>query len=196
MGKTKVKSKSTLNKGQQTALDEIMKQSAETTNYLSDYLKNMIEQGPDSYRTQQAVNLYKQQVLPQILGNLGEGRSSSALNQALAQGAQGLTENLAADTMQAVDMLQRLTQGNTATGLGTNALMHFQSPSTLAQVLSGVSQLGGLGLNFAGRFFPQSIASIPDYLNTFINFFKRKPTAPTNFQPNADLNRNFFNASL
>lgn len=169
MGKTKIRKTSTLTNSQNEALNTIMKQSAQDTNYIADYLKNIIENGPDSHRVQQAVTNYKQQILPQMLGALGEGKSSSALNQAISQGGQDLATNLAGDSMQALQLLQQLTQGNTATGLGTQAQALYGSPSTLTQILSGLSQLSGMGLGFLGQ--NNMLGSIGDVWKTMKGIF-------------------------
>lgn len=175
MGKTKIRKTSTLTNSQNEALNSIMKQSAQDTNYIADYLKNIVENGPDSHRVQQAVTNYKQQILPQMLGALGEGRSSSALNQALSQGGQDLATNLAGDSMQALQMLQQLTQGNAATGLGTQAQALYAGPSTLTQVLSGLAQLTGMGAGFLGQ--NNMLGSLGSAWNTmqglFSNIFKK-----------------------
>lgn len=152
MGQSRVRQHNILTPQQNQALNSILNQAQSGTNYIADYLKNIIEKGPASDFTQQALNTYRQQVVPQILSNLGGGMSSSALNQALAAGSQDLATNLSANsTMSALQMLQNLTQHGSALGLGTKALSQTIAPSRTAQVLGGLSQLAGLGLGFTGQ---------------------------------------------
>lgn len=134
---------------QSQALSSILNQVTQNTNFLSDYLKNMISQGPSSTRIQNAVTNYREQVLPQILGSLGEGKSSSALNQALSTGAQSLAQTLDADSMAALQMLQQLTQSSAATGLGTQAKAFSSTPGagmTILNFLLNMLSQGGSGI--------------------------------------------------
>lgn len=167
MGKTKVRSYNTLTNQQSGALDNILRQSQSSNNLISDYLQNLITQGPSSARTQQAVGIYNQQFVPQALSQYGSGKSSSALNQALSAGAQNLTQNLSADTMSALGMLQNLAQSNTALGLGTQAKGYYLEPSTGSQILSGLLQLAGMGLNFSGQNLLPIL--LPNLLNSWYN---------------------------
>lgn len=152
MGQTKVRKHNILAPSQNQALDAILNQSQANTNYIADYLKNIIEKGPSADFTQQAVDAYKSTIVPQILSNLGGGMSSSALNQALATGSQDLAKNLSAgSTMSALQMLQNLTQHGSQIGLGTQANINTLAPSRTSQILGGLGQLAGLGLGFAGQ---------------------------------------------
>lgn len=151
---------------QSQALNNILNQVSQNTNFLSDYLKNIISQGPSSNRIQNAVSNYREQVLPQILGSLGEGKSSSALNQALSTGAQSLAQNLDAESMSALQMLQQLTQSGAATGLGTQAKSISSGPGAgmtiLNFLLNLLSQGGGgvIGQLLANTKYGQSIGGL------------------------------------
>lgn len=117
------------------AITSLLQTVPSNTNFLADYLKNIISAGPSSSRVQTAVSNYREQILPQILGSLGQGKSSSALNQALATSAQSLAQNLDADSMAALQLLQQLTQNAASTSL--------QASSNLSDPLSK----GQLALN-------------------------------------------------
>lgn len=153
MGQTRFTSKNVLTDNQNQALDAILKQSTQSTNFLSEYLKNLVTQGPSSQRAQQAVTSYKEQILPQLISQYGGGKSSSALNQALSTGAQSLAQNVSSDTMSALQMLLNLTQSQTSQGLGTRAQEFQSAPSTGTQALSALLQLLGIGGNLAGQFW-------------------------------------------
>lgn len=162
MLKPKVYSRNILIPEQNQALQSILHQVTQNTNFLSEYLKNMITQGPASSRVQNAVTNYREQVLPQILGSLGEGKSSSALNQALSTGAQGLAQTLDADSMSALQLLQQLTQTGASTGLGTQANAVSSSPgvglSLMNFILNLISGGGGLlGQALANTKFGKSL---------------------------------------
>lgn len=90
---------------------------------------------------------------------MGEGKSSSALNQALSSGAQSLAQNIDADSMAAVQMLQQMTQANAGIGLGTKANAYTQDPSktqyaaqAFINLIGGGSKIGLLD-RLMGRFF-------------------------------------------
>lgn len=138
------------------AISSLLDTANKNTNFLSDYLKNIITQGPSSSRVQTAVSNYREQVLPQLLGSLGEGKSSSALNQSLSTGAQTLAQNLDADTMGALQMLQELTQKGSSIGLSADfqksipkGKMAINTILSLlgggASLIGGAGGLGGLG---------------------------------------------------
>lgn len=162
-GSSKVVKEDILTNQQNDLLNNVINQAQQNNTFLSDYLKNIITGGADSPRVQAAVTNYKENVVPQILETLGEGRSSSALNQAMSTGAQQLAQNIDADVMSAVQMLQQLTQGNTALGLGTQAVVPMLQPgktqtvwNALAQLLSGnaggiVGSLAGKGIKSIGQ---------------------------------------------
>lgn len=171
MGQTRIRSYDVLSKNQSAALENLLNQSVQSSNYISSYLQNLISQGPSSARTQQALNLYNQQFVPQAISQYGGGRSSSALNQALASGAQNLSQNLSADTMNALQLLQSLSQSGTAAGLGTQTKGYYSAPSTGSQTLAGLLQLLSSGASFAGQnFLPNLIPNILD------SWFKRSNT--------------------
>lgn len=171
MGKTKVSSKNILTPGQNETLNAILSQSSQNTTFLSDYLKDVITGGPTSSRVQQAVSNYKENIIPQVLSSFGEGRSSSALNQALSSGAQSLAQGLDADTLSAVEMLQQLTQGNAALGLGTNPNLNTLSPgkgqiatNLLLGLLSGSSgSVAGSLLGGVGSLIPKAASGITSW---------------------------------
>lgn len=152
MGQTKPKP--TIPAQRNEALSSLLQTTTQNTNFLSDYLKNILSAGPNSSRVQTAVSNYREQILPQILGSLGEGKSSSALNQSLATGAQTLAQTLDADSMAALQMLQQLTQGSAATGLGADYKKNI-SPGqiALASILGLVGGGGGLLGNLLWRRF-------------------------------------------
>lgn len=173
MGKTKVSSTNILTPEQNRTLDSILSQTSKDTTYLSDYLKNIISGGTDSSRVQQAISNYKENIVPQLIGSLGDGKSSSALNQALSTGSQTLAQNIDADSMTALQMLQQLTQGNVSAGLGTQANMNLLQPgrgqvalNALLGLLSGVGgqSLGGLLGGSVGRFAPFASSSISSWV--------------------------------
>lgn len=132
-------------------LSSLLQATPSNTNFLSDYLKNIISAGPSSSRVQTAVTNYREQILPQILGTLGQGKSSSALNQALSTGAQSLAQTLDADSMAALQLLQQLTQSSSATAL--QAASNIPDPLSSAQIgLNSLLKLitTGLSKGFSG----------------------------------------------
>lgn len=144
MGQTKTAAKIIPVRNQ--ALSSLLQSVPENTNFLSDYLKNIISAGPSSSRVQTAVTNYREQILPQIIGSLGQGKSSSALNQALSTGAQSLAQTLDADAMNALQLLQQLTQSSSSTAL--QASSKIGDPLSSAQIwLNSLLKLIANGLD-------------------------------------------------
>lgn len=150
MGQSKSSSAYKLSNIRNEAIGNLINQNNEQTNFLVEHLKNIISGGQNSSRTQQALANYRETVLPQLIGTLGEGKSSSALNQALATGAQDLTKAIDADSMAALQLLQNLTLGNTGAALGANISQPKGVAQSLLELLVqgaglyGASYIGGL----------------------------------------------------
>lgn len=150
MGQSRSSSAYKLANVRNEALGTLINKSNENTNFLAEHLKNILTNGPSSSRVQQAVSNYKENIIPQILGSLGEGKSSSALNQALATGAQNLAQGIDADSMAALQLLQNLTLGNTGAAFGANITQPKGIAQSLLELLVqgagiyGASYIGGL----------------------------------------------------
>lgn len=177
-GTSKVVKEDILTNQQNDLLNNLINQAQQNNTFLSDYLKNIITGGTDSARVQAAVTNYKENVVPQILDTLGEGKSSSALNQAMSTGAQQLAQNIDADVMSAVQMLQQLTQGNSALGLGTQAVVPLLQPgktqtawNALAQLLAG--QAGGVLGSLSGGVIPWAGKGIKSIGKSVSSWVKR-----------------------
>lgn len=148
MGQSKVKANNKITGNQiisqrHETINSLLDTSNKNTNFLSDYLKNIINNGPDSARVQSVVSNYREQILPQVLGSLGEGKSSSALNQSLATGAQSLAQTLDADKMGALQLLQQLTEGGSKVGLAADFKQDISKSKTALNTILNLMQGGG-----------------------------------------------------
>lgn len=148
MGKSKVKANNRITGNQiidqrHETINSLLDTSNKNTNFLSDYLKNIINNGPDSARVQSVVSNYREQILPQVLGSLGEGKSSSALNQTLATGAQSLAQTIDADKMGAIQLLQQLAEGGAKTGLSADFKQDLSKSKTAFNTILNLLRGGG-----------------------------------------------------
>lgn len=148
MGQSKVKANNKISGDQiisqrHETINSLLDTSNKNTNFLADYLKNIINNGPDSARVQSVVSNYREQILPQVLGSLGEGKSSSALNQTLATGAQSLAETIDADKMSALQLLQQLTESGSKVGLGADFKQDLSKSKTAINTILNLLQGGG-----------------------------------------------------
>lgn len=152
MGQSKLNSTNIFTPGQNQTLEAILNQASSDTGFLSEQLKAILMGGgPTGSRVQQAVTNYKENIIPQLLGSLGGGQSSSALNQALSTGAQNLAQDIDArsmtDAFTALQLLQQMTSGNVSAGLGADPTVNHLVPGKTQTALNTILGLlgGGLG---------------------------------------------------
>lgn len=145
--------KSTMQPGQQSLLNDIIKMAAPYMQQAAGGYQQFLPGGGGGEAFKQQANQnFQQQTIPSILNAFGQGnKGSTSMNQALASGAANMNTDLAAKLsemqLQAAQGLGNLGMGATNQGLQTNtkAFMPNQLP-IWAQVLQpAISAAGTVG---------------------------------------------------
>jgi hypothetical protein len=150
---------STMQGGQQSLLDEIMKMAGPYMQQAAGgYQQFLPGGGGGEAMKQQANQNFQQNTIPSILNAFGSGtKGSSSMNQALASGASNMNTDLSSMLsqlqLQAAQGLGNLGMGASQQALGTNTKAYMpKAPPVWQQILGPLISAGGkMGGAYLGR---------------------------------------------